>query len=63
MVKYTCKSCKTDCDDITDHMLKVHKFSKWIIELQLKTNPNTYKIVLKRKLKLMEQEFTTNCQC
>jgi hypothetical protein len=43
MVKYICKSCKTDCDDITEHMIKVHKFSKWIMELQLKTNPNTYK--------------------
>jgi len=24
-------------------MTKVHKFSKWIMEIQLKTNPNTYK--------------------
>ena len=43
MVKYICKSCKTECDDITEHMTKVHKFSKWIMEIQLKTNPNTYK--------------------
>ena len=43
MVKYLCKSCKTECDDITEHMTKVHKFSKWIMEIQLKTNPNTYK--------------------
>ena len=49
MVKYTCKSCKTDCDDITDHMLTVHKFSKWIMELQLKTNPNTYKNCFEEK--------------
>jgi transcription elongation factor Elf1 len=50
MVKYTCKSCKTDCDDITEHMTKVHKFSKWIMELQLKTNPNTYKNCFEKKV-------------
>ena len=49
MVKYICKSCKTDCDDITEHMIKVHKFSKWIMELQLKTNPNTYKNCFEKK--------------
>ena len=49
MVKYVCKSCKTDCDDITEHMIKVHKFSKWIMELQLKTNPNTYKNCFEKK--------------
>ena len=49
MVKYTCKSCKTDYNDITDHMLTVHKFSKWIMELQLKTNPNTYKNCFEKK--------------
>ena len=49
MVKYVCKSCKTDCDDITEHMLKVHKFSKWIMEIQLKTNPNTYKNCFEKK--------------
>ena len=50
MAKYTCKSCKTDCDDITEHMTKVHKFSKWIMELQLKTNPNTYKNCFEKKV-------------
>jgi hypothetical protein len=50
MVKYICKSCKTDCDDITEHMIKVHKFSKWIMELQLKTNPNTYKNCFEKKV-------------
>ena len=49
MVKYICKSCKTDCDDITEHMIKVHKFSKWIMEIQLKTNPNTYKNCFEKK--------------
>ena len=48
-MKYICKSCKTDCDDITEHMIKVHKFSKWIMELQLKTNPNTYKNCFEKK--------------
>ena len=50
MVKYICKSCKTDCDDITEHMIKVHKFSKWIMEIQLKTNPNTYKNCFEKKV-------------
>ena len=50
MVKYICKSCKTDCDDITEHMIKVHKFSKWIMAIQLKTNPNTYKNCFEKKV-------------
>ena len=37
-MKYMCKTCKTACDDITEHMLNVHKFSKSIMKLQLKTN-------------------------
>ena len=42
-MKYKCKSCKTVCNDITEHIIKVHKFSEYIMKLQLKTNPNTYK--------------------
>jgi len=42
-MKYMCKSCKTVCNDITEHITKVHKFSEFIMKLQLKTNPNTYK--------------------
>ena len=42
-MKYKCKSCKTKCNDITEHIRNVHKFTEWIMELQLKTNPNTYK--------------------
>ena len=38
-----CKSCKKKCDDITKHLMAVHKFSKAIIESQLKANPNSYK--------------------
>jgi len=42
-MKYMCKTCKKKCDDITEHLMTVHKFSKAIIESQLKTNPNSYK--------------------
>jgi len=42
-MKYMCKSCKKKCDDITKHLMTVHKFSKEIIESQLKANPNSYK--------------------
>ena len=38
-----CKSCKKECDDIQKHLMTVHKFSKAIIESQLKTNPDSYK--------------------
>jgi len=41
-MKYMCRSCKKKCDDITEHLMKVHKFSKAIIESQLKSNPNSY---------------------
>jgi len=42
-MKYFCRTCKKECDDITTHMIKVHKFSKSIVESQLKANPNTFK--------------------
>ena len=38
-----CKSCKTKCDDIMEHMKNVHKFTEGIMKAQLKTNPNTFK--------------------
>jgi len=38
-----CRSCKKECDDITKHLMTIHKFSKTTIESQLKTNPNSYK--------------------
>ena len=41
-MKYMCKTCKKKCDDITKHLMTVHNFSKEIIELQLKVNPNSY---------------------
>ena len=38
-----CKTCNEKCDDILKHLMTVHKFSKTLIESQLKTNPNSYK--------------------
>jgi len=42
-MKYMCRTCKIKCDDILEHVMTVHKFSKTIIESQLKTNPNSFK--------------------
>ena len=42
-MKYLCKTCKTKCNDIQKHMITVHKFSKSLVESQLKSNPNCYK--------------------
>ena len=42
-MKYMCRSCKTECDDILKHLMTVHKFSKKTVESQLKTNPDSYK--------------------
>jgi len=42
-MKYMCRTCKKKCDDIPKHMMTVHKFSKKIVEEQLKANPNCYK--------------------
>ena len=42
-MKYMCRTCKKKCDDILEHLMKEHNFSKAIIESQLKTNPNSYK--------------------
>ena len=41
-MKYMCKTCKKKCDDITKHLMTVHKFSKAIIESSLKSNPNSF---------------------
>jgi len=41
-MKYMCRTCKRKCDDIAKHLMTVHKFSKTIIESQLKSNPNSY---------------------
>jgi hypothetical protein len=42
-MKYLCKSCKKECDDILKHLMTVHKFSKKTVESQLQTNPDSYK--------------------
>ncbi len=42
-MKYMCKTCENECDDIQKHLMTVHKFSKATIESQLKSNPNSYK--------------------
>ena len=47
-MKYMCKTCKKKCDDILKHLMKVHKFSKEIIESQLKANPDSYQSAFKK---------------
>jgi len=42
-MKYMCRTCKNECDDILKHLMIVHKFSKKTIESQLQTNPDSYK--------------------
>jgi len=42
-MKYMCKSCKTTCSDIVEHIRNVHNFSESYIKEQLKTNSNSYK--------------------
>ena len=41
-MKYLCKSCKTTCSDIVQHVKKVHGFSESYIKEQLKSNTNSY---------------------
>ncbi len=42
-MKYLCKTCQKTCDDIIEHIKKVHNFSESYIKDQLKTNSNSYK--------------------
>jgi hypothetical protein len=42
-MKYLCRTCKKECDDILKHLMTVHKFSKKTVESQLQTNPDSYK--------------------
>jgi len=42
-MKYMCKSCRKPCDDIIQHIRKVHNFSESYIKDSLKTNSNSYK--------------------
>jgi hypothetical protein len=57
-MKYLCKTCNEKCDDILKHLMTVHKFSKTLIESQLKTNPNSYKNAFE-KLKNDKKSKTT----
>ena len=41
-MKYMCKSCKTTCSNIIEHLKKVHGFSESYIKNQLKTSTNSY---------------------
>ena len=42
-MKYMCKTCHKPCDDIVEHIRKVHGFSASHIEQDLKNKPNAYK--------------------
>ena len=41
-MKYMCKSCKKPCNDIIEHVKKVHGFSESYINDCWKTNSNSY---------------------
>jgi len=41
-MKYLCRTCKEECDDILNHLMTIHRFSKATIESQLQTNPKSY---------------------
>ena len=42
-MKYMCKTCKKPCDDIPEHIRKVHGFSAAHIKEDLKNKPDAYK--------------------
>jgi hypothetical protein len=42
-MKYMCRTCKKECDDIPKHMMTIHKFSKITVESQLKAKRDCYK--------------------
>ncbi len=41
-MKYLCRTCNTKCDDIPEHIIKVHKFAKSLVESQLKAKKDCY---------------------
>lgn len=41
-MKYLCRTCNTKCDDIPEHIIKVHKFAKALVESQLKAKKDCY---------------------
>jgi len=42
-MKYMCRTCKTTCSDIIEHLKKVHGFSESNIKDTLKIKPDYYK--------------------
>ena len=42
-MKYMCKTCRKPCDDIPEHIRKVHGFSAAHIKEDLKNKPDAYK--------------------
>jgi len=42
-MKYLCKSCKTACKDIIEHIRKEHNFSASYIKDSVITKSNSYK--------------------
>jgi len=61
-MKYMCRTCKKECDDILKHLMTVHKFSKAIVESSLQTNPNCFKSSFV-KLTIVESSLQTNPNC
>jgi len=41
-MKYMCRTCKKEINNVSEHLMKVHKFPKSIVEMQLKANPHGY---------------------
>jgi len=41
-MKYMCKTCQKPCNDIIQHIKKVHRFSESYIKDSLITNSNSY---------------------
>ena len=42
-MKYMCKTCRKPCNDIPQHIRKVHGFSESLIKEDLKNKPDAYK--------------------
>jgi len=42
-MKYMCRTCQKPCNDIIEHVKKVHGFSESYIKNSLITNTNSYK--------------------
>ena len=42
-MKYMCKTCQKPCNDIIQHLKKVHNFSESHIKEDLKNKPDAYK--------------------